>query len=129
MTDFRSRLEERFPLEGIGTRFEHYNELREVFADGIEVLTNMQAAHKTAGDEVKLNELKAAEKLITKRLEILSGFEQKTSYSSNLAVTCREIEIGRLKNKLLLKGKPDDAVDTTNSDSPEKDSNPTPDIP
>src|SRR5271165_1991118 len=82
--DYRTELETAFPLDGVGTRFEHYNELREVFAEGIEILTTTLSAHKSASDVIKLAELKAAEKMIVKRLEVLSGYERKTVYSGVL---------------------------------------------
>ena len=120
--DYRTELEKSFPLDGVGTRFEHYNELREVFAEGIEILTTTLSAHKSASDVIKLAELKAAEKMIVKRLEVLSGYERKTVYSGVLPSTVRQIEIERQRAKLL-KGNVD--ADPT---STAKDSNKTSDI-
>jgi hypothetical protein len=102
-SDYRTELEKMFPLDEVGTRFDHYSELREVFADGIEIMTNMRAEHRSAADVIKLAELKAAEKLIAKRLEVLSGYERKTVYNATLPSTIRQVEIERLRAKLLLK--------------------------
>jgi hypothetical protein len=104
MSDYRTELEKQYPLDEIGSRFQHYSELREVFADGIEIMTNMRAEHRSAADVIKLAELKAAEKLIAKRLEVLSGYERKMVYNATLPSTIRQVEIERLRAKLLLKG-------------------------
>jgi hypothetical protein len=106
-SDYRTELEKMFPLDGVGTRFDHYSELREVFADGIEIMTNMRAEHRSAADVIKLAELKAAEKLIAKRLEVLSGYERKMVYNATLPSTIRQVEIERLRAKLLLEGNVD----------------------
>ena len=96
---YRSELENQYPLDEIGSRFSHYSELREVFAEGIEILKNLRPEHKSASDVIKLAELKAAERLIAKRLEILSGYERKTAYSAPLPSTIRQIEVDRLRKK------------------------------
>lgn len=104
MSDYRTELEKRYPLDETGSRFQHYSELREVFADGIEIMTNMRAEHRSAADVIKLAELKAAEKLIARRLELLSGYEHKTTYNATLPSTIRGVEMDRQMAKLLLKG-------------------------
>ena len=106
-SDYRTELEKMFPLDGVGTRFDHYSELREVFADGIEIMTNRRAEHRSTADVIKLAELKAAEKLIAKRLEVLSGYEREMVYNATLPSTIRQVEIERLRAKLLLKGNVD----------------------
>ena len=121
--EYRTDLEKLYPLDGLGSRFSHYNELKELFADGIEIMTNMRAEHRSASDAVKLAELKAAEKMISKRLEVLSGWERKTVYSGTLPTTIRQIEIDRLRNNLLLKGNVDE-----NSGSSAKDKDSSSDI-
>jgi hypothetical protein len=99
-SDYRTELEKQYPLDEVGSRFSHYSELREVFADGIEIMTNMRAEHRSAADVIKLAELRAAEKLIAKRLEVLSGYERKMVYNATLPSTVRQVEIERLRNKL-----------------------------
>jgi len=115
-SEYRSELEKQYPLDEVGSRFSHYSELREVFADGVEILKNLTSVHKSAADVIKLAELKVAEKLIAKRLEVLSGFERKMVYNATLPSTIRQVEIERLRSKLLLKGNVD-----ANSGSPTKD--------
>jgi hypothetical protein len=122
-SDYRTELEKMFPLDGVGTRFDHYSELREVFADGIEIMTNIRVEHRSAADVIKLAELKAAEKLIAKRLEVLSGYERKMVYNATLPSTIRQVEIERLRAELLLKGNVD-----ANSGSVAKDKDQSPDI-
>jgi hypothetical protein len=123
-SDYRTKLEKMLPLDGLGTRFDHYSELREVFADGIEILTNMRPEHRSVADVIKLAELKAAEKLIAKRLEVLAGYERKMMYNAALPSTIRQVEIERQRAKLLLKEGTD-----ANSGSVTKDKDQTSDIP
>ena len=115
-SEYRSDLEKQYPLDEVGRRFDHYSELREVFADGIEIMTNMRAEHRSAADVIKLAELKSAEKLIAKRLEVLSGYEHKTVYNATLPLTIRQIEIERLRTKLLLEGDVDENSRSTTKD-------------
>jgi hypothetical protein len=122
-SDYREELERQYPLDEVGSRFSHYSELREVFADGIEILTNLPAMHKSSADIIKLAELKAAEKLIAKRLEILSGFERKIAYHGTLPTIIRQIELARLRNKIALEGNVDE-----NSGSSAKDKDSASDI-
>lgn len=117
-TEYRSELEKLYPLDETGTRFQHYSELRELFADGIEILTKCLPAHRSPGDDEKLKKLKAAEELIAKRLELLSGFERQTVWNAKLPSTLRAIEVERQnrKSQLLLKAKPDDEPTSTAKD-------------
>jgi hypothetical protein len=118
---YRSEIEKRFPLDGVGTRWEHYTELRDLFADGVEVMRNAQQSFKTPKDARMQFELEAAVSLINKRLEILSGFERKTVYSAKLPTTLRAIDIER-KRQLLLKGKPDEKAQDSNLSSDQENS-------
>lgn len=116
MSEYRNELEKLYPLDELGTRFQHYSELREVFAEGIEILMNVSEIHKSSSDVIKLAELKSAEKMIAKRLEILSGYERKTVYSGTLPSALRQIEMERMRSKLLLKGNVDEDSGRTAKD-------------
>jgi hypothetical protein len=113
-SEYRAGIEKRFPLEEMGTRWQHYTELRDLFSDGVEVMKNSQRSFKTPKDVRMQGEMEAAVALINKRLEILAGFERKTVYSAELPTTLRAIEIERKRNQLLLKGKPDEKAQDSN---------------
>jgi len=64
-------------LTEVGTRYDHYQELKELWMGGVEVLTRMHENYKTASDEVMRKQLEGAISLIDKQLDILSGFDRK----------------------------------------------------
>lgn len=120
-SDYRLEIEKQYPLDGVGTRWQHYTELRDLFSDGVEVMKNAQRSFTTPKDARMQLELEAAVSLINKRLEILSGFERKTTYSAELPTVLRAIDIGR-KKQVLLKGKPDEKAENPNLGSNQEDS-------
>ncbi len=91
-----------------GTRFEHYNELREVFMSGIEAINNLRPAYRSAVDEVIKNNLDIAVMMIDKQLAFLSGLSVEEHSGSNLDRQLHAIEVGRQAAKKLLKGANDD---------------------
>ncbi len=90
---------EMLDLMETGTRYEHYQELKEIFMRGIEEIARL--TWKAPDDLATSDEMKIAVKLIQKRLDFLSNREKKTAYSSELAQTLREIEHDRKVTKLL----------------------------
>jgi len=56
----------------MGTRWQHYVELRDLFADGIEIIKRMTI--KSSADAVKRVKLEAAVELLNARLNLLSDF-------------------------------------------------------
>src|ERR1017187_7450277 len=62
----------RLDLMETGTRWQHYAELRELFACGIEIINRMSL--KSCGDAVKLKKLEGAVELLDARLNLLSDF-------------------------------------------------------
>jgi hypothetical protein len=117
MADYIDEIQKAYPLDGVGTRFQHYNELKELFMDGIEIVKNMQNHLVSDSDRERLKQMEAAVFLIEKRLELLAGYDRKIVYSGTLPTTLREIETNRLSKKLLLKGKSDDEPEGTAKDS------------
>lgn len=91
-------IETRLDLLAVGTRFDHYCELKEIFAEGLDILETMKGTYNSVSDNKKRVELKAAVDLITTRLELLSGFERKTSANSRLAETINSIPRTHVKN-------------------------------
>jgi hypothetical protein len=129
-SEYRSDLERMYPLDGVGTRFDHYNELREVFAEGIECLISAEKQYPSDANKAKLIELRAAEKMIVKRLEVLSGYERKTVYNAVLPILLREIDRERAKMKMLKEKEPHETQTTQdpNQASPAEDQEGTTDI-
>lgn len=82
-----------------GTRYDHYVELREVFASGIEVISNqIKRGRDVMQDRVLKVKLEGAVEVINKRLSYLSNYERETIYSARLPETLREIEEDRKAN-------------------------------
>jgi hypothetical protein len=66
----------------MGTRWQHYVELRDLFADGIEIIKRMTI--KSSADAVKRVKLEAAVELLNARLNLLSDFIYNTTSGSKL---------------------------------------------
>jgi hypothetical protein len=66
----------------MGTRWQHYVELRDLFADGIEIIKRMTI--KSSADAVKRVKLEAAVELLNARLNLLSDFLYNTTSGSKL---------------------------------------------
>ena len=78
----------RYDLEEMGTRFEHYIELKDLFETGIEIIRNLRN-HATPGDEIKSIKLIHAVEMIGYRIDVLSGYSAQSNYGSDLS---REID-------------------------------------
>jgi hypothetical protein len=102
VTEYRTDIQKQFPLDAIGTRYDHYMELKELFSQGVTILQEMNASHKGAADEEKLNKLKAAVEVIERRIDLLSGFDDANKYSSSFALNLRVID--RMRNNETLEG-------------------------
>ena len=74
--------EPRLSLQGIGTRWQHYSELRELFATGLEILNHLHV--KSASDQKKRIQLEGAVELLDARINLLSDFHFQTTYGSKL---------------------------------------------
>ena len=61
-------------LREVGSRYSHYTELRDVFADGVEVIKQALKYHESASDRERLISLQHAVKEIEGRLATLSDF-------------------------------------------------------
>jgi|SRR5271165_4578516 len=81
-SDFRT-----LDLSEVGTRLEHYNELREVFMMGVEMLKGLHHAHRSEADVLKLGKLQNAADAIQGRIDILSKFPSGSGYGSWLQLT------------------------------------------
>jgi hypothetical protein len=65
---------ERPDLMEIGTRYNHYMELRELFAEGAEILSRLSPQLKYDGDYTKQKLLEETVKLIDGRMELLGNY-------------------------------------------------------
>jgi len=92
----------RMNLQEIGTRYDHYMELREVFMDGIDVLTRMNQSFVSDADKAVKHKLTNAVEMITRRLDNLSDFADKTANYGDLA---RQVRLaGKHVTPLLTEG-------------------------
>lgn len=134
MSEYRGELIKQFPLGGVGTRWEHYSEIRELFAVGIAVIEGLEPSYRKSFTE-KLVKLKGALELMDARLNLLSGFDEANRFSSPMAVTLRSIDLQRTKGtlegftpyvdsqrKLLTEGSNATQEKAVNNGSPAKDS-------
>jgi hypothetical protein len=87
-------------LDDLGTRYQHYQELRELFAEGVEILNNALSYCKNKPDEERKASLQHAVNEISNRMEILSGFEGAMGRYGNIAKEINAIE----RQKLLTEG-------------------------
>ena len=94
--DFRN-----LDLMETGTRLEHYNELREVFMVGVEMLKGMHPGHKNDADIAQQTRLEIAAEVITARIDILSEFAKGCGYGKYLQLTVDTIA----RNLSLMEGK------------------------
>jgi hypothetical protein len=72
-------------LDEMGSRYSHYAELRDIFADGVVVMNNALSYHKNAEDIKRRDSLQCAVNEINNRLDTLSGFESATAYYGSVA--------------------------------------------
>lgn len=75
-------MDERLGLQETGTRWEHYSELRELFACGIEILKNLSV--KSPTDREKQKKLEGAVELLDGRINLLADYHFHTTYGSKL---------------------------------------------
>lgn len=91
--DYKFDIRKRYPLDGVGTRWEHYSELVDIFGDGLIALGKLQ--YQTEIDRRKIEQLKAAVELIQIRLDLLARFEDANFYRSSFDNMFRNIEEAR----------------------------------
>lgn len=75
----------KLSLKEKGTRYDHYMELREVFMDGIDVLTRMNQGFISDADKIVKVKLQNTVEMITRRMDNLSDFVDKTGNYGELA--------------------------------------------
>ena len=91
-------------LDEMGSRYSHYAELRDIFADGVVVMNNALSYHKNAEDIKRRDSLQCAVNEINNRLDSLSGFESATAYYGSIA---RQVNAIPVPPMLLTEGKTD----------------------
>jgi hypothetical protein len=80
-------------LEEVGTRYDHYMELKEIFADGVEIVKGALSIHSTVADRARLISLQNAVQEIENRLEVLSGYREKMTRWGTLGTTIDAIPV------------------------------------
>lgn len=80
---------QRLDLQETGTRWDHYSELRELFACGIEILKNLNV--KSTADAVKREKLEHAVEMLDGRIALLSDYARKTGWNSPDRYALREV--------------------------------------
>ncbi len=82
-------------LYDVGTRYDHYMELKEIFADGVEIVREALKFHRTIHDQNRLTSLQHAVDEIENRLNVLSGYKDKTTRWGLLAAQIDAIPVHR----------------------------------
>lgn len=59
----------------LGTRYDHYVELRDLFAQGVEIIKGMRETWKSVGERTQQQQLESAVMLINKRLDLITGYD------------------------------------------------------
>lgn len=139
MSEYRFEIRKRLPLDGVGTRWDHYTELRDLFADGLIACENdMKYNRQSTMLNTRKAELTAAVKLIEARLALLAGFDIANESYSDFDKMLKQIEQDRKAGKLDLKSNPlallsegsnESKPQNPGVSSPKKDSQGTPDEP
>jgi hypothetical protein len=88
---------QRLDLLDVGTRWQHYAELRELFALGIEILKHLHV--KSSMDYDRQRKLEHAVEMIDGRLSLLSDYVHETTFGSKLRNTI-EHEVDNLYLKM-----------------------------
>lgn len=81
-SDFRT-----LDLSEVGTRLEHYNELREVFMLAVEMIKGFHPSHRTPADDDQQNKYQNAVDAIQGRIDLLAKFPSGSGYGSSLQMT------------------------------------------
>ena len=87
-------------LDEVGSRYSHYCELRDIFADGVVVMNNALSYHKNAEDLKRRDSLQCAVNEINNRLDNLSGFESATAYYGAVARQVNAIPVPPMQKQL-----------------------------
>jgi hypothetical protein len=87
-------------LDEMGSRYSHYAELRDIFADGVVVMNNALSYHKNAEDIKRRDSLQCAVNEINNRLDTLSDFESSTAYYGPVARQVNAIPVPPMQKKL-----------------------------
>jgi hypothetical protein len=87
-------------LNETGPRYQHYCELRDIFADGVVVMNNALSYHKNTEDLKRRDSLQCAVNEINNRLDNLSGFEGATAYYGPLAREINAIPVPPMHKQL-----------------------------
>lgn len=86
-------------LDEVGTRYSHYCELRDIFADGVVVMNNALSYHKNTEDLKRRDSLQCAVNEINNRLDNLAGFDAATAYYGALAREINAIPVPPITEK------------------------------
>lgn len=101
MSEYRFDIRKRYPLDGVGTRWDHYTELRDLFADGL-VAVEAELKYNSQSTMLlqKKIELTNAVKLIAARLGLLAGFDIANEIYSDFDKMLSGIEKDRRGGKI-----------------------------
>jgi hypothetical protein len=78
-------------LGEVGTRLDHYNELREIFMVGVEVINSMNPTYLTDIDRATRVRLQNASDSIQRRIDLFAKFPSGSGYGSWLQMTIDQI--------------------------------------
>lgn len=102
-----------------GTRWDHYNELRDLFAEGVDILERIKI--KMPADRLKLVKMKYALEMIEARLNFITDYTKGTSYGSKLR-TAVDGDIDTLFRKMKLERSENAATTQQNAQDDDNDS-------
>lgn len=85
----------KLDLQEVGTRYDHYMELRDAFATGIEVMVHALEIHKSVSDLQRLEKLKSTVELINSRVNYLADYDKKMAPYGDIAKEVKAIGIHR----------------------------------
>jgi len=76
MTDyFETKLSHK--LTDIGTRYQHYSELLDLWETGVDIMTHLKADLLGDEDKIRIGELQIAVRMLTKQFDVMSDYNRK----------------------------------------------------
>ena len=103
-----------------GTRWDHYNELRDVFASGVEILNQLKV--KSLGDRKKQLQLQNAVEMIEGRINYITDYTRNTSWGSPVR-SAVDGDVDNIYRKMKLEREKANATsdkkDSTDSEGPD----------
>lgn len=85
-------------LEDVGTRYQHLTDLRDLWADGIQTLSNIKPQWRSEADTILRKNLELALEMLDKQFEVLSRYNQGEEFHMGREIeqAVKDVKAGKL---------------------------------